>query len=335
MKRLVAVVAALLALSASAEAAPLVGAVGEVRISVADAPREAAFLHEVLAFDLISDREVSGAELDRLYGVFGVRLHVIELRLGSERVTLDEFVTPRGRPVPADTRSNDHWFQHLAIVVRDMDAAYQRLREHGVASVSTEPQTLPAWNRNAGGIKAFYFHDPEGHTLELIWFPPGKGLPRWHEKSDKLFLGIDHTAIAVGDTGRALKLYRDGLGLQVAGASENWGVEQEHLNAVFGAHLRITALRAAGGPGIELLEYLAPRDGRSAELRANDLAHWSTVLETRALSEAEKVVRSAAGTLSSPEIVRLHAPLGFSRGELVHDPDGHGLLLVERNPKGD
>ena len=44
--------------------------------------------------------------------------------------------------------------------------------------------------------------------------------------------------------------------MRVAGESENYGPEQERLNNVFGAHLRITALRAASGPGIELLEYL-------------------------------------------------------------------------------
>ncbi len=45
----------------------------------------------------------------------------------------------------------------------------------------------------------------------------------------------------------------------MAGTSENHGLEQERLNNVFGARLRITALRAARGPGVELLEYLAPR----------------------------------------------------------------------------
>ena len=44
----------------------------------------------------------------------------------------------------------------------------------------------------------------------------------------------------------------------------NYGPEQERLNSVFGARLRITGLRAASGPGIEFLEYLAPRNGRPA-----------------------------------------------------------------------
>ena len=70
-------------------------------------------------------------------------------------------------------------------------------------------------------------------------------------KKEKLFLGIDHTAIVVGNTEASLKFYRDALGLQIAGTSENYGTEQEHLNNVFGARLRITSLRAgSGGPGI-------------------------------------------------------------------------------------
>ena len=35
------------------------------------------------------------------------------------------------------TRGNDLWFQHVAIIVSDMDRAYARLREHQVRYAST------------------------------------------------------------------------------------------------------------------------------------------------------------------------------------------------------
>ena len=70
---------------------------------------------------------------------------------------------------------------------------------------------------------------------------------RWHRPTSQLFLGIDHTAIVVADTDRSLSCYRDTLGLRVVGRSENYGPEQERLNNVFGARLRITTLRAAAG----------------------------------------------------------------------------------------
>ena len=261
------------------------------------------------------------------------------LRLGGEEIVLTEYLSPRGRPVPADMRSNDGAFQHLAIVVSDMPRAYQHLRDRHVRYVSTEPQTLPAWNKGAAGIAAFYFADPDDHTLELIWFPAGKGDPRWQRTSAgaspaarPVFLGIDHTAIAVADTGRSLRFYRDALGLRVAGESENYGTEQEHLNNVAGAHLRITGLRAASGPGVELLEYLTPRDGRPApaDLRANDLSHWQTVLRASDVAAATYRALGAGGVATSPGIVETDdAAFEFHRARLLRDPDGHGLLVSQ------
>ena len=78
-----------------------------------------------------------------------------------------------------------------------MDKAYALLRKHKVEHASTGPQRLPDWNKNAGGIKAFYFRDPDKHWLEILQFPPDKGDQKW-QKKEKLFLGIDHTAIVVG-----------------------------------------------------------------------------------------------------------------------------------------
>ena len=122
---------------------------------------------------------------------------------------------PRGRPAPVDSRSNDRWFQHVAIVVSDMDGAYAALRSERVERASTGPQRLPDWNPNAGGIRAFYFRDPDRHVMEVLQFPPGKGEAR-RQARGRLFLGIGHTAIVVGDSDASLRFYRDLLGLRVA-----------------------------------------------------------------------------------------------------------------------
>jgi catechol 2,3-dioxygenase-like lactoylglutathione lyase family enzyme len=306
-------------------------AVDSVGMTVSDMDRAVEFYTSVLTFEKVSDVDVAGRDYELLTGVFGARSRVVRLRLGNESIELTEFLAPRGRPIPVDVRANDLVFQHIAIIVSDMDAAYERLRRFKVAHASTGPQRLPDWNPNAGGIKAFYFRDPDGHFLEVLQFPPGKGPDKWHT-TDRLFLGIDHTAIVVSDTDRALTLYRDLLGLQVAGTSENFETEQEHLNNVFGARLRITTLRAPDGPGVELLEYLAPRDGRQAplDLKANDVAHWQTTIVSRSLaSVVDKAASRPPFTLVSPQVIVVPSnTFGLAAAALVRDPDGHGLRLA-------
>src|SRR5258708_2024601 len=234
-------------------------------------------------------------------------MRVVRMRLGEELIELTEYLAPKGRPVPVDSRSNDRWFQHIAIITSDMDQAYAVLRQNKVEHASTGPQTLPEWNKNAAGIKAFYFRDPDKHGLEVLKFPAGKGNAKWHQ-ADKLFLGIDHTAIVVSNTEASLKFYRDVLGLHIAGTSENFGMEQEHLNNVFGARLRIPGLRAgSGGPGIEFLEYLAPRDGRPApsDERASDLFHWQTTLVVNAADMFAHNLLAENFRLVSPDAVSI------------------------------
>jgi catechol 2,3-dioxygenase-like lactoylglutathione lyase family enzyme len=315
--------------SASSNAGVAAQAVDAIGMTVSDLERSKAFFRDVLSFTVEREYEAAGRDIEVLTGVFGARTRTARLTLGQEAVELTEFLAPRGRAYPADTRGNDQWFQHVAIITSDMDAAYRRLREHGVAHASTGPQRLPDWNANAGGITAFYFRDPDGHFLEVLQFPSGKGDARWQDRR-ALFLGIDHTAIVSTDTERSLRFYRDGLGLTIAGGAENYGVEQEHLNNVFGARLRITTLKAARGPGVELLEYLAPRDGRPApiDLKANDLAHWQTTIV--AAAPAVLLRSTFGGWLVSPDTVTPPSSLQFARGLLVRDPDAHGVRVIAR-----
>jgi catechol 2,3-dioxygenase-like lactoylglutathione lyase family enzyme len=301
--------------------------VGPIGLTVNNLGRELIFYTNTLPFELVSISEASGKEQDALLGLKNVKLRVATLKLGEERIALTEHLGRKGRPIPQDSRSFDRWFQHIAIVVSDMDKAYERLVAHNVAHVSTAPQTLPEWNKDAGGIKAFYFRDPEDHVLEIIWFPSGKGNPKWQQPTDRTFLGIDHTAIVVSDTDKSLAFYRDQLGLTVAGGAHNYGPEQERLNQVFGARLRITALKAERGPGIEFLEYIAPPGGRDlpSDARANDLVFWNTQLVVNEPAQEVSMLRINGSRLVSK-------PGNNPRSEIVRDPDGHALQFVSARP---
>jgi len=260
-------------------------------------------------------------------------MRVVRMRLGGEFIELTEYVAPKGRPIPVDSRSNDRWFQHIAIIVSDMDKTYSWLRQHKVEHASSGPQRLPDWNKNAAGILAFYFKDPDGHPVEVLQFPPDKGSAKWHQPTAKLFLGIDHTAIVVGDTDASVKFYRDVLGMHIAGESENYGTEQEHLNGVFGSRVRISGLRAQAGPGVEFLDYLTPRDGRPTppDTRANDLWHWQTAITVRGANAAAEKLKAARTRFVSPGVTTIgERALGINKAFLVRDPDAHALQLIEK-----
>jgi catechol 2,3-dioxygenase-like lactoylglutathione lyase family enzyme len=316
----------------SASASPgHVIAVGPIQMTVADMDRSVDFYAHVLTFEKVSDTEVAGENVEQLFGVFGARVRVVKMALGDEAIELVQFLVPRGRAIPPDSRSNDLWFQHIAIIVRDMGQAYRILRQNNVEHASTGPQRLPDWNKNAAGIKAFYFKDPDGHPVEILEFPQDKGAAKWHKAGTQLFLGIDHTAIAISDTESSLKFYRDVLGMRVAGESENYGTEQEHLNNVFGARLRITALRAPVGPGIEFLEYLTPRDGRPipADEHANDIVHRETTLISLDVdAAAENFTKNKTRFVSSGVVVNPIQQSGTRKAIVVRDPDGHAVEIA-------
>ena len=107
--------------------------VAAVALTVSDAPAAARFFEAALDFEVVADPGEHATTGGRSMTV----------RLGSETVVLHER-RPLGRPLPADSRSNDLWFQHVAIVVREIRAACDRLDALGIQHTSPTPQRLPS-----------------------------------------------------------------------------------------------------------------------------------------------------------------------------------------------
>src|SRR5439155_26801582 len=99
----------------------------------------------------------------------------------------------------------------------------------------------------------------------------------------------------------------------------------------FGARLRITALRAEKGPGIEFLEYIAPPGGRALpeNAKANDLIFWHTDLLADEFNDLTSRLRGRQTRFVSERLVPLPGNSSNSLSTvIVRDPDGHALEII-------
>ncbi len=166
----------------------------------------------------------------------------------------------------------------------------------------------------------------------MIQFPPDKADQKWLKDTEQLFLGIDHSAVGVKDAEASFGLYRDRLNLELMLQAENYGNEFEHITGVFGSRVQVNSMKGDAGIGFELLEYIAPTNGRNmpVDSQANDLWHYQTVISVSDLATLAEQLRSAPCQFISPGIIKMsNSELGFTQALAIRDLDGHVLHLVE------
>lgn len=299
-----------------------------VRVSttVADLAGTVAFYHDWLGFVRGADRVINDPAWKRLVGLEeSVTARATAVFAGEQEIDLIDF-DPPGRPYPAERASNDQWFEHVSLVTGDITAVWERLKG-GSPGVITKggPQLLPP---NTGSVTAFKFRDPEGHPLELIYFPQGVGSPVWQEKTGTGILGYDHTAISVMDVDRSIAFYTELLGLKVGGRSLNKGVEQDRLDGLTCCEVDVVALQPAlvPTPHVELLHYRTPA-GRTltAEVRADDVASTRQIHKVDDLDTLVRQLEAADVPFVSPGVVTLK---DGSKAAAIRDPDGHMIVLM-------
>ncbi len=255
--------------SEAAAAARHLSAIAGFRLVTADLPCLSGFYQDVLGFATDGPEETISRDEIRLLGLHGSGRRQA-LRLGAQSLAIEQF-DPPGRSYPVNGNAASLSFQHLALVVIDMAAAYQRVRET-VAISTCGPQHLPA---SSGGVHAYKFRDPDGHPLELLQFPDGFRPQAWRGKlaiAGQIGLGIDHSAISVADVNASAAFYGS-LGLEPGERTLNQGPTQQCLDNLLDVRVTVAPMQAAKGtPHLELLGYHTPRGAAGRALQANDVA---------------------------------------------------------------
>ena len=149
--------------------------------------------------------------------------------------------------------------------------------------------------------------------------------------------GIHHAARTVSEMARALRFYRDLLGLETIVDEELSGEAIERQTGLSGAKLRAVVLGSGSRPPfLELIEYLEPvgRGMRGDELPSDVGAHHVAFTVRDIGSEYELLTAAGVGFTSPPQEVED----GFFTGDRVaycYDPDGLIVELWEVAPTRD
>jgi catechol 2,3-dioxygenase-like lactoylglutathione lyase family enzyme len=254
------------------------------------------------------------------------------LWLGRQQIELMEFTDSMGRTYPCDSTSTDIWFQHMAIVVSDMTAAYRRVMAHPrFRSISRAgPVRLPA---ESGGATAFKFRDHDGHPLELIAFPDQSGPSEWcGAVGSGPFLGIDHTAVGISDSGISARFFGSAFGFSAGLPTENRGPEQADLDDVDDVQVTITPLaKDRPAPRMELLEYhVGTRRPIPRGTASNDIAATHSVVQVASLDAVADSLALCGTPVASDARMTLR---GNIPAALVSGPDGHRFLVEERQAR--
>ncbi|MGH8599038.1 MAG: VOC family protein [Burkholderiales bacterium] len=290
--------------------------------NTADLDRATAFYRDALGFRIDDVSSESPAWM-RLPGIDITPSRCARLSLGEQRLDLTEF--PDAAPYPADSTSSDLWFQHCAIVVDDMDAAHARVMQYGATPITRDgPQTLPP---STGSVTAFKFRDPDGHPLELIAFPCGVGDPVWQSaRAQSSTLGIDHSAISVGDVARSIT-FHELLGLQMAARGVNRGAEQRLLDDLADAEVDVIAMQATASrtPHLELLGYRMPH------ARTVPPASLTAISADRLIWQATNLdmLLDAITDADFTDVILASGRAAGSSVAVLRDPDGHLSVLCE------
>ncbi len=236
---------------------PRIARIALLTLNVRDLDRAASFYADALGFT------VGSRTADRAY-----------LALGSQHIEL--WREAGGELYPQPRAANDPWFQHFAIAVADMDLAYARLSRFSPEPITHGgPQLLPP---STGSVTAFKFRDPDGHPLELSYAPESDWSRGTTKDPSSLFVGIDHTALAVSDLEASVAFYT-GLGFRVGVRLLNQGPEQARLDGLDEAVVDIVVLLTPDtGPHLELLHYRQPAPPAPRAIAPGDLAATRTTL---------------------------------------------------------
>ena len=150
-------------------------------------------------------------------------------------------------------------------------------------------------------------------------------------KAGLRIIGADHTGITVSNLERSLAFWRDVLGFGLSHIAHQTGKMAKEITGVAGAEIKLAVVKAPGGHKIELLEYLAPPDGkRHVNLLPCDVGHVHVALIVDDLEDVlERIAKFGWKAAGEPQTLK-SGPNAGKRVVYVRDPDGTTIEFMQQ-----
>jgi catechol 2,3-dioxygenase-like lactoylglutathione lyase family enzyme len=224
----------------------------------------------------------------------------------------------------ADRRPQDPGAFTLIVLVRDINAAFAKVKQASATVVTTGGAPI-----TVGRAKAFVLKDPDGHFVEVAQLDP---LPETTAAPDANVIGV-RVRLTVEDAAKAMRQYQD-LGL--AGTMNVIAQSNEGLMKMFGlktdAKYRLAQFDfPASGLKFELIEYSGV-DRKTVRTNIQDPGSTRMQIQVRDVGAAIDVLKAAGGTVQSTGGATVDLPGrggAVTKTAIVRDPNNLFLVLIQ------
>ena len=143
----------------------MIRGIHHVAICTPDLDRLAAFYRDVIGFTEVMNTSWSDRPIvDRIINLRGSAARQIMLQAGNAYLELFQYELPAGTPADPNRTPASQGYTHFCLDVVDIDAEYERLRNHGMTFHSSPPTPKELGSNH---IRAIYARDPDGNIVEL------------------------------------------------------------------------------------------------------------------------------------------------------------------------
>jgi catechol 2,3-dioxygenase-like lactoylglutathione lyase family enzyme len=215
----------------------------------------------------------------------------------------------------------------LIVVVRDIDAAFARVKQIGAPVVTTSG--APVLLGGATKIRAVIVKDPDGHFVELAQADP---LPPSSAPDSANIIGV-RVRLTVEDAEKAMRLYWDALGIRglTPGLFSSDRAVMDMLGVKSGQYRLSTAQVPTSGLRLEFLDFKGV-ERRVVRSSIQDPGSTRMQLQVRDVDEAVAMFKRDGGAVVSTGGSTVDLPGrggSTTKVAIVRDPNNLFVVLLQ------